>query len=89
MALRNPHLVAGSMHLCAGQEVVPIAALSALRDDDQVVCTYRGHGWALAASLDPESVMAEICQRSTGINGGRAGSAYLMAPTEGASIDCA
>lgn len=76
----NPPLVAGSMHLCAGQEVVPMAALAALRDDDPVVCTYRGHGWALAAGLDPEAVMAEICQRSTGINGGRAGSAYMMAP---------
>lgn len=57
-----------------------MAALAALRDDDPVVCTYRGHGWALAAGLDPEAVMAEICQRSTGINGGRAGSAYMMAP---------
>lgn len=76
----NPPHVAGSMHLCAGQEVVPLAAAAALGDEDQIVCTYRGHGWALAAGLDPEAVMAEICQRSTGINGGRAGSAYMMAP---------
>uniref|UniRef100_B0T7I2 2-oxoglutarate dehydrogenase E1 component n=1 Tax=Caulobacter sp. (strain K31) TaxID=366602 RepID=B0T7I2_CAUSK len=76
----NPPRVAGSMHLCAGQEVVPVAAMEALGDEDQVVCTYRGHGWALAAGLDPEAVMAEICQRSTGLNGGRAGSAYMMAP---------
>lgn len=76
----NPPLVAGSMHLCAGQELIPLGAVAALRDDDPIVCTYRGHGWALAAGLDPEAVMAEICQRSTGINGGRAGSAYLMAP---------
>jgi 2-oxoisovalerate dehydrogenase E1 component len=76
----NPPLVAGSMHLCAGQEVVPMAAIAGLRDDDQIVCTYRGHGWALAAGLDPEAVMAEICQRAGGINGGRAGSAYMMAP---------
>ena len=46
----SPPLVAGSMHLCAGQEVVPMAALAALREDDPVVCTYRGHGWALAGS---------------------------------------
>ncbi len=76
----NPPRVAGSMHFCAGQEVVPMAAVAGLRDDDQIVCTYRGHGWALAAGLDPEAVMAEICQRAGGINGGRAGSAYLMAP---------
>jgi len=76
----TPPRVAGSMHFCAGQEVVPMAALAGLRDDDQIVCTYRGHGWALAAGLDPETVMAEICQRASGLNGGRAGSAYMMAP---------
>lgn len=76
----NPPRVAGSLHFCAGQEVVPFAALAGLRDDDQIVCTYRGHGWALAAGLDPEAVMAEICQRASGLNGGRAGSAYMMAP---------
>lgn len=76
----NPPQVAGSMHLCAGQEVIPMAALAGLGPDDQVVCTYRGHGWALAAGLEPDAVMAEICQRAGGVNGGRAGSAYMMAP---------
>ncbi len=76
----NPPRVMGSMHLCAGQEAVPLGAMAALRDDDQVICTYRGHGWALASGLDARSVMAEICQREGGVNGGRGGSAYLMAP---------
>ncbi len=76
----NPPQIAGSMHLCAGQEAVPLGALAALHADDQVIATYRGHGWALAAGLDPRAVFAEICQRQSGINGGRAGSAYLMAP---------
>lgn len=76
----NPPRVAGSMHFCAGQEVVPLAAVAALRDDDQIIATYRGHGWALAAGLSPESVMGEICQKAMGVNGGRGGSAYIMAP---------
>lgn len=76
----NPPQVAGSMHLCAGQEAVPLGALAALHADDQVIATYRGHGWAIAAGLDPRAVFAEICQRQSGMNGGRAGSAYLMAP---------
>ncbi|MGE4249593.1 MAG: thiamine pyrophosphate-dependent enzyme [Parvibaculaceae bacterium] len=71
---------AGSMHLCAGQEVVPLAAVAALRDGDKVLATYRGHGWALAAGLDPFELMAEICHRQAGVNGGRSGSAYIMAP---------
>ena len=76
----NPPRVPGSMHFCAGQEVVPLAAVAGLRDDDQIIATYRGHGWALASGLDPRAVMGEICQRACGVNGGRAGSAYMMAP---------
>ena len=76
----NPPSVVGSTHLCAGQEAVPLGAIAALREDDQVVSTYRGHGWALASGLDPAAVLAEICHRATGLNGGRAGSAYFMAP---------
>ena len=82
-----PPIVAGSTHLCAGQEVVPLGAIEALRDDDQIVSTYRGHGWALASGLEPTAVMAEICHRATGLNGarqpgwatGRAGSAFALA----------
>ena len=76
----NPLVVQGSVHLCAGQEVVPLGAMAALRDDDQILSTYRGHGWAIASGMDPYAVMAEICQKADGINGGRGGSAYLMAP---------
>lgn len=76
----TPPQILGSLHLCAGQEIVPLAAIAALREDDPVVCTYRGHGWALAAGLDPCAVFAEICHRASGLNGGRAGSAYMMAP---------
>lgn len=76
----NPPRVPGSMHFCAGQEAVPVGAAAALRPDDQMIATYRGHGWAIASGLKPEAVMAEICQKAAGVNGGRAGSAYLMAP---------
>jgi len=76
----NPPAIMGSVHLCAGQEAVPAGALAALRDDDQILTTYRGHGWALASGLDPYSVMAEIAHRRDGINGGRGGSAYFMDP---------
>jgi 2-oxoisovalerate dehydrogenase E1 component len=78
----SPPAVVGSVHLCAGQEAVPLAAMAALRATDKVISTYRGHGWALAAGLDPTAVMAELCHRADGINGGRAGSAYFMAPDQ-------
>lgn len=76
----NPPRVMGSMHFCAGQEAVPLGAVAGLQEEDQLIATYRGHGWALAAGLDPHSVMAEICQKAEGLNGGRAGSPYFMAP---------
>jgi 2-oxoisovalerate dehydrogenase E1 component len=76
----SPPTINGSVHLCAGQEVVPLATVAALHEDDQIVCTYRGHGWAIAAGMPPRSVMAEICHKAEGLNGGRAGSAYMMAP---------
>lgn len=78
----TPAAIVGSMHLCAGQEAVPLAALAALRKGDKVISTYRGHGWALATGLTPLSVMAELCHRSAGINNGRAGSAFFMAPEQ-------
>ena len=76
----NPPRVPGSMHFCAGQEAVPLGAVAGLRDDDQLLATYRGHGWALASGLPARAVMAEVCQKAEGVNGGRGGSAYLMAP---------
>jgi len=76
----TPPQVVGSAHFCAGQEAVPVGASAGLNDDDQMVATYRGHGWALASGLSLTEVFGEICQRAIGINGGRGGSAYMMAP---------
>lgn len=83
LELRRADVFAGSIHLCAGQEAVPVGALAALDRDDRVVATYRGHGWALACGVPLERLMAEVCQRATGVNGGRGGSAHLMAPEFG------
>jgi 2-oxoisovalerate dehydrogenase E1 component len=80
LELRSKDVIAGSVHLALGQESIPTATLSALESEDRIVATYRGHGWALAAGVDPEALMAEICQRAGGVNGGRGGSAYLTDP---------
>jgi 2-oxoisovalerate dehydrogenase E1 component len=75
--------IAGSIHLCGGQEAIPVGARAALNPDDRVVATYRGHGWAIEWGVPLLDLLAEICQRAGGINGGRAGSPYLMAPEYG------
>lgn len=80
LSTTDPPTIKGSLHLCAGQEAVPVGAAAALAPDDQIIATYRGHGWALAAGVEPRSLLAEICHKESGINGGRGGSAYFMAP---------
>jgi 2-oxoisovalerate dehydrogenase E1 component len=80
LSTATPPAIVGSVHLCAGQEAVPVGAIAGLNSDDQVVATYRGHGWALASGLTPLEVFGEICHRTVGVNGGRGGSAYMMAP---------
>lgn len=76
--------IVGSVHLCIGQEAIPVAVLDCLdRSVDVVGSTYRGHGWVLASGLPPREAFAELLGRTTGPNGGRGGSAYLTAPAHG------
>ncbi len=72
--------IAGSVHLSTGQEAAPVGTMAALRPGDDIVATYRGHGWAIASGIPAGDVLAEICQRETGVNGGRTGSAMMTAP---------
>jgi acetoin:2,6-dichlorophenolindophenol oxidoreductase subunit alpha len=79
----NNRLVPGSTHPCIGQEAVKAGAISAIRADDLVLATYRGHGEALAKGLDPVAVMAELMCRATGICKGKGGSMHLADPDKG------
>lgn len=83
LSAAQPPAIAGSIHLCAGQEAVPVGAAAVLEARDRVVATYRGHGWALECGVTAYEMLAEICQRADGINGGRAGSPFVMAPARG------
>jgi 2-oxoisovalerate dehydrogenase E1 component len=82
-ALSDDGAIAGSIHLCAGQEAIPVGVVSLLRPGDGIVATYRGHGWAIATGVPLPDLLAEVCHRATGTNGGRAGSPYLSSPRHG------
>lgn len=69
--------VYGSLHLCIGQEATAAGACAALRPDDYITCTYRGHGAALAKGVPVPAVMAELFGRETGCCHGRGGSMLL------------
>src|SRR5215217_7311805 len=70
--------VHGTTHLAAGQEAIPVGVCQALRPDDYVAGTYRGHGHALAKGTDPEGMVAEMLGRATGTCGGRSGSMNVI-----------
>jgi pyruvate dehydrogenase E1 component alpha subunit len=70
--------IGGFCHLYIGQEAVGTGAISALRDDDYIVTTYRDHGQALARGMSPRSIMAELFGRSDGVSRGKGGSMHLF-----------
>jgi len=70
-------LFRGSSHLSIGQEAAAVGAVHALRDDDYVISTHRGHGHAIAKGLDLQAMYAEIMGRKTGCCHGRGGSMHL------------
>ena len=79
-ALKDAGEIPGSIHLCNGQEAIPVGAARTLRDGDHVTATYRGHGWALARGVDMAGLFAEMMGRDSAVNGGRAASPYLSDP---------
>ncbi|HKG04498.1 MAG TPA: thiamine pyrophosphate-dependent dehydrogenase E1 component subunit alpha [Conexibacter sp.] len=70
--------VHGTVHLYIGQEAVSSGVSLALRPEDWVAATYRGHGAALARGVDPAGLAAELMGRVTGTCGGRAGSMNVI-----------
>lgn len=82
-ALRMEGPIVGSVHLCTGQEAVPVGACDALEPEDALFATYRGHGWALARGVPAQPLFAELMGRTGGVNGGRGGSAYFTAAEYG------
>jgi pyruvate dehydrogenase E1 component alpha subunit len=70
-------LVKGTTHLAAGHEAVAVGASAALRPDDYVFATYRGHHHAIARGATPEACLAELMSRATGLCGAKGGSMHL------------
>lgn len=70
-------LIQGTTHLAQGQEGVSVGATAAMRDDDVLTMTYRGHGQALARGMEAEAAFAELMGRATGCCGGVGGSMHF------------
>jgi pyruvate dehydrogenase E1 component alpha subunit len=70
--------IGGFCHLYIGQEAVAIGAISAIRKDDYVLCSYREHAHAIAKGMTPESVMAELYGKAGGCSKGKGGSMHMF-----------
>ena len=77
LALHRRGMIAGSIHLCIGQEAVAVGGAYALRADDLVAATYRGHGHVLARGVELHAALAEMLGRRTGLCRGKGGSMHL------------
>lgn len=70
--------IGGFLHLYIGQEASAVGALSALRESDYVLGTYRDHGLALARGMSARSCMAELFGKVTGCSKGLGGSMHFF-----------
>ncbi len=70
--------IGGFCHLYIGQEAVAVGAISAIRQDDYVLASYREHAHALAKGMTPESLMAELFGKAGGCSGGKGGSMHMF-----------
>jgi TPP-dependent pyruvate/acetoin dehydrogenase alpha subunit len=75
--------IRGSFHPCVGQEATAVGGCWAIRKDDYMTCTYRGHGQAIAKGLSVQAAMAEMLGRATGCSKGKGGSMHFTDPSVG------
>jgi pyruvate dehydrogenase E1 component alpha subunit len=71
------NLVPGTIHLYLGEEAVAVGVCSALRRDDYITSTHRGHGHCIAKGAELKRTMAEILGKKTGYCKGKGGSMHI------------
>jgi pyruvate dehydrogenase E1 component alpha subunit len=77
LALYRAGEMRGTTHPYIGMEAVGVGVMLALRPDDWVTSTHRGHGHTIAKGGDPRKMMAELLGRATGYSGGKGGSMHI------------
>jgi TPP-dependent pyruvate/acetoin dehydrogenase alpha subunit len=67
----------GYLHPYLGEEAIATGAIAAIKPDDYIVSTHRGHGHAIAKGHDVRLMMAELLGKETGYCKGRGGSMHV------------
>jgi pyruvate dehydrogenase E1 component alpha subunit len=70
-------LIRGSTHTYIGMEADAVGACTALRPDDYITSTHRGHGHCIAKGGDVRLMMAELLGKATGYCKGKGGSMHI------------
>ncbi len=65
------------IHLYVGEEAVATGVGAALRPDDYIISTHRGHGHLIAKGGELDRMMAELTGKETGYCRGRGGSMHV------------
>jgi pyruvate dehydrogenase E1 component alpha subunit len=68
----------GTVHTSIGQEAIPVGVAEALRENDLVIATHRGHGHCIMRGADLRSMMAELLGKATGLCKGKGGSMHIV-----------
>ncbi|MBU2054978.1 MAG: thiamine pyrophosphate-dependent dehydrogenase E1 component subunit alpha [Proteobacteria bacterium] len=75
--------IPGLVHLYIGEEAVAAGVCAALREDDYITSTHRGHGHVIAKGAELNPMMAELYGKKTGYCKGKGGSMHIADMTVG------
>jgi pyruvate dehydrogenase E1 component alpha subunit len=76
-------LMPGLAHLYVGEEAVAVGICEALRVDDYITSTHRGHGHCVAKGASPDRMFAELLGKEAGYCRGKGGSMHIADPATG------
>ena len=76
-------LMPGLTHLYAGEEAVAVGVCEALRHDDYITSTHRGHGHCIAKGAALDRMFAELLGKRAGYCKGKGGSMHIADPDTG------
>lgn len=67
----------GLAHLYSGEEAIAVGVCQALRQDDYITSTHRGHGHCLAKGATVDRMFAELLGKEAGYCRGKGGSMHI------------
>jgi TPP-dependent pyruvate/acetoin dehydrogenase alpha subunit len=75
--LYTSRLMPGLAHLYIGEEAIAVGVCEALRNDDYITSTHRGHGHCLAKGAQLDLMFAELLGKEAGYCRGKGGSMHI------------